>query len=135
MLRVFHTMKRDSEQQTLAAFVKATRTGKGLSLPDVERNSGGLITNGYVWKIENDLVKRPSLKILLALAKGLGIAPEELFHKAGGADQSEEEFRKSRMYLLFEAWQTGSEELKRSIDDMVGMLLTRAEAERNRTHG
>lgn len=70
--------------ETLAEFIKRIRLSKGLTLPDVERQSGGQITNGYVSRIENGQSLNPSVDKLKALAKGLRINESELFDVAQG---------------------------------------------------
>jgi transcriptional regulator with XRE-family HTH domain len=74
----------DKTIETLAEFVKRVRLSKGLTLPDVERQSGGQITNGYVSRIENGQSLNPSVDKLKALAKGLRIKESELFDVAQG---------------------------------------------------
>ena len=70
----------------LAEFVKATRDKKNLSLKEVEKRSGGRISGGYVNLIENGQVVTAAVSVekLKALAKGLGIAEDDLFRIARG---------------------------------------------------
>lgn len=70
--------------ETLADFVRRIRKEKGLSTPDVERQSGFTITDGYVSRIENNGVKNVSPEKLTALAKGLGVTESEVFSIARG---------------------------------------------------
>lgn len=57
-----------------------------LSLKDVEKNSGGEISSGYVSQIENRhvLVGSITLRKLLALAKGLRVSEDLIFAAAQG---------------------------------------------------
>ncbi len=59
--------------ESLADFVRRVRNEKGYSQPEVEKNSGFTITDGYISQIENGYIKNVSPEKLLALAKGLGV--------------------------------------------------------------
>lgn len=69
--------------EDFADFVRRLREEAGLSLKDVERNSGGEISSGYVSQIENRHVLPGSItsQKLRAYAAGLK-APEELIFAA-----------------------------------------------------
>lgn len=69
---------------TLAEFVQRTRNEKGFSLTDVQRQSGGQITDAYVSRIENGHILNVSPKKLQALAKGLQVPEDEIFNIARG---------------------------------------------------
>lgn len=83
----------------LADFVRRVRDEKGYSLEKVQQLSGNKINASYVSRIENGYVSEESVtpKKLQALAKGLGVAEEEIFtvvrgHESSG-DLSLEELR------------------------------------------
>lgn len=80
--KIFSVDSRKAE--TLADYVRRVRKDKGLSTPDVERNSGNQITDGYVSQIENGYIKNVSPEKLRALAKGLEVLEEEIFAVARG---------------------------------------------------
>jgi transcriptional regulator with XRE-family HTH domain len=65
--------------ELLADLVNRLMRDKRLSGYDVERASHGEITQSYVNRIKNGDVKNPTGEKLIALAAGLGIAPDELF--------------------------------------------------------
>lgn len=69
----------------LADYVRRVMEEKHLSAVQVQRNSGGEISDTYVLKIREGKVKRPSLSRLKGLAKGLG-EPEERVMMEAGAD-------------------------------------------------
>ena len=69
----------------LADFVRRVMEEKGLSAVQVQRNSGGEISDTYVLKIRDGKGKRPSLSRLKGLAKGLN-EPEERVMLEAGAD-------------------------------------------------
>jgi transcriptional regulator with XRE-family HTH domain len=70
--------------ESLADYVRRVRSEKRYSLPEVERRSGGLISNAYVSRIENGQAVNPTPEKLKALAKGLGVSEEEIFNVARG---------------------------------------------------
>lgn len=70
--------------ETLAEYVRRVRIDKNLSTGDVSRQSLGAITDTYVNRIENGLVKNVSPEKLQALAKGLGVIESEIFRVARG---------------------------------------------------
>jgi len=57
---------------------------KGLTQKDVQLLSGGKITDGYVASIAIGRASNPSVEKLKALADGLGVDVNELFHVACG---------------------------------------------------
>ncbi len=120
-----------SQPESLADFVRRVRDEKNLSLTDVERQSGGLITNGYVSRIENGFVLNPSPKKLQALAKGLGISEDQIFAAArGNGPQSEDELFRMMLDELYAKRQeaTGSE--REFIDGNIRMLLNEMDRRR-----
>jgi transcriptional regulator with XRE-family HTH domain len=62
---------------------------KGLTQNDVERMSGGRITDGYVASITTNRATNLSVDKLVALADGLGVDADELFHVARGLPEDE----------------------------------------------
>jgi transcriptional regulator with XRE-family HTH domain len=75
-----------AENEDLANFVRRNRNEKRLSLRDVEINSGGTISKGYVGQIENRTVLGQAVtpQKLAALAKGLRVSEDEVFAVARG---------------------------------------------------
>jgi transcriptional regulator with XRE-family HTH domain len=59
---------------------------KGLTQKDVQRKSGGRITDGYVASITTGRATNLSVDKLIALADGLGVDADELFHVASGQE-------------------------------------------------
>jgi len=77
--------------ETLGAFVRRIRIEKRLSCKDVEKRSaryGRAISGAYVNRIENQDKLNPTPDRLVALAKGLGIPPQELLARAAGVVSS-----------------------------------------------
>jgi len=69
----------------LGAYVRRTRTEKGLSLMDVSKRSarfGRPIAGSYINRIENEPKLRPTANRLAALAHGLDVPVEELLAHA-----------------------------------------------------
>lgn len=81
--------------ETLGEFVKRIREANKWSTRDVERQSGGEISNGYINLIETGNSKNPSPKKLKALAKGLRLDPEAfnpaIYQIAANSELSEKE--------------------------------------------
>lgn len=69
-------------KEKLADYVSRVMKQKQLKLRDVERRSGGDITNGYISGIINSRINNVSLGKLKALAKGLEVDIYELFSAA-----------------------------------------------------
>ncbi len=68
----------------LGEYVKRVMKLKGLTQKDVQRMSGGRITDGYVASITTGRARNLSVDKLRALADGLGVDADELFHIACG---------------------------------------------------
>ena len=68
----------------LGEYVKRVMKLKGLTQKDVQRMSGGRITDGYVASITTGRARNLSVDKLRALADGLGVDTDELFHVACG---------------------------------------------------
>lgn len=68
----------------LGEYVKRVMKLKGLTQKDVQRLSGRRITDGYVASITTGRATNLSVDKLIALADGLGVDANELFHVACG---------------------------------------------------
>lgn len=71
----------------LSEYVKRVMKLKGLTQKDVQKMSGGRITDGYVASITTGRAKNLSVDKLMALADGLGVDTDELFHVACGVKE------------------------------------------------
>jgi transcriptional regulator with XRE-family HTH domain len=71
-------------EEDLSGYVRGILSQKRLSFRDVQRRSGGRITQGYVGAIVNGRYANPSVEKLKALAAGLGESEEEVFRVARG---------------------------------------------------
>jgi transcriptional regulator with XRE-family HTH domain len=83
----------DSKGKTgLGDYVRSAMKRKGLTLRDIERNSGGRITDGYVSGIINGEAKNLTVEKLKALSAGLGVDVVDLFEAAcGNFDQAKQQ--------------------------------------------
>jgi len=112
------------EDEDLAAYVRRVRTEKELSTQQVEDRSGGKISRGYISQIEGRHSINPTPQKLLALAAGLGIPSAPLFElvrtKRGGVADN---FRNSKLYLLYERAKNSNPQTRRFIEQQVEMLL------------
>src|SRR6266852_6206395 len=79
----------------LGEYVKRVMKLKGLTQKDVQRMSGGRITDGYVASITTGRARNLSVDKIAALADGLGVDTDELFHIACGTAEDFDESRKS----------------------------------------
>ena len=68
----------------LSEYVKRVMKLRGLTQKDVERMSGGRITAAYVGSITTGRAGNPSVDKIKALAAGLGVDVDDLFHVACG---------------------------------------------------
>ena len=87
--------------KTLSEFIRTTRQERKLSAGDVERNSGGRISDAYVLRIENGHVANVSPEKLDALADGLGIPADDIYRVARGLPA---EKPKDRLEILAETF-------------------------------
>ena len=72
------------EKNGLGEYVKRVMKLKGLTQKDVQRMSGQRITDGYVASITTGRASNLSVDKLVALADGLGVDANDLFHVACG---------------------------------------------------
>jgi len=77
-----------SARRNLSEYVKRVMKLKGLTQKDVERMSGGRITAAYVGSITTGRADNLSVEKVQALAEGLGVELDELFHIACGLTQA-----------------------------------------------
>jgi len=82
-------------RRDLGEYVKRVMKLKGLTQKDVQRVSGGRITDGYVASISIGRACNPSVDKLKALADGLGVDMDELFHVACGLPEDMDDQGKS----------------------------------------
>ena len=73
-----------AKKDGFAEYVKRVMKLKGLTQKDVQRLSGGRITDGYVASITTGRARNLSVDKIAALAEGLGVDTDELFHVASG---------------------------------------------------
>ncbi len=74
------------EQKTpaeLGAYLKDLRDAAGLTLREVEEQTGGIVKNGYLSQIEKGLINKPSPGILFELAEVFGVSYRVLLIYAG----------------------------------------------------
>jgi transcriptional regulator with XRE-family HTH domain len=74
--------------EELSEYIKRVMREKKLSLRDVQKGSGGKITQGYVGAIVKGIYANPSIQKLKALARGLGVDEEEVFRVARGVPKA-----------------------------------------------
>src|SRR5947209_2606346 len=105
-----------SRQESLDQYARRVIKEKGLSLSDVERRSGGSISDSYVCGIINGNVGSLTITKLKALALGLGVPEDELFAVARGqSPQDNQEFWESTFASLFDKYKHLSDEDKKEV--------------------
>lgn len=80
---------RRAGKEKLADYVRRVVKQKQLKLREVEKRSGGEITNGYISGIITGRISNVSVSKLQALAKGLEVDVHELFSAAVGGSSKE----------------------------------------------
>lgn len=73
--------------ETLSEYIKKVVKQKDLKLRDIERNSEGKITNGYISGIVNGKITNLSVDKLKALALGLDVDAHDIFAAALGEER------------------------------------------------
>ena len=84
-------------RETLSQYVKRVMRQKDINQHDIERNCEGEITNSYVSKIMRGIVKNLTADKTVALAKGMGVSPFEVFAAMCGEPIREEEVLDARV--------------------------------------
>jgi transcriptional regulator with XRE-family HTH domain len=74
--------------EKLREYVRSVMAQKGLSVPDIAKQSGGTIKASYIFDILSGKTKYISVDKLNALALGLGVDSVELFKVASGYSPS-----------------------------------------------
>lgn len=72
--------------QALGQYLRELRGDRRLSLRDVERATGGVVSNAYLSQLEQGKRLEPGPKYLAALARVYDVPVQLLFEKAGYAD-------------------------------------------------
>jgi transcriptional regulator with XRE-family HTH domain len=115
-----------SDQNSLCKYVRRILKEKKLLLSEVNQRSGGLISESYISSITKGKVGDLTVGKLLALARGLGVAEEEIIAVASGAMSKDDyRFQESEFAMLFYSYREFSDEDKRE----VFMLLKLVERE------
>ena len=78
-------------QKHLCRYVGQVMKAKSLSAREVAERSGDAITSGYVTGIRKGIAENPSVDKIMALAKGLGVDPFELFAIGCGLQERQAE--------------------------------------------
>ena len=75
--------ERRNTGSTLGSYLASIRVAKGLTLRQVEQETGRKVSNAYLSQLEHGRISRPSPNILYSLAKVYGVAYNLLMKKAG----------------------------------------------------
>ena len=110
---------------TLDEMLKRARTEKELSLRDVERATGGKISNGYLSLLENGEVKQPNPLYLHELARVYGISYAELMRHAGYVAPQAAAGASSPSGLAFSGAEDLTTEERREVENFIGYVRSR----------
>ena len=75
----------ESTTESLRDCIARIMKEKGLRVRDIRRRSESSITESYISEILKGVATNPSIEKLVALGRGLGIDPVELFKVASGS--------------------------------------------------
>jgi transcriptional regulator with XRE-family HTH domain len=70
-------------KSSLGKYLATVRTGRDMTLRQVEEATNRIVSNAYLSQIENDHIRQPSPNILLALADLYGVDYANLMERAG----------------------------------------------------
>jgi transcriptional regulator with XRE-family HTH domain len=90
-------------QESLSDYVRRIKHTKNLTLNQIEKNSKGEISKGYVHDIIKEKVTNPSVAKLQALAKGLNVEANEIIAIARGKALDSESAFAARFSSLLES--------------------------------
>jgi transcriptional regulator with XRE-family HTH domain len=112
-----------SGQESLDQYVRRVIKEKGLSLSDVERRSGGTISDSYVCGIINGNVGSLTIAKLKALAQGLGVPEDEVFAVARGrSPKDNQDFLESTFASLYSKYKDLSEDDKKEVFKLLEVI-------------
>jgi transcriptional regulator with XRE-family HTH domain len=112
-----------TRHEGLDQYVRRILKEKGLSLSEVERRSGGSISDSYVCGIINGNVGSLTIAKLKALALGLGVPEDEVFAVARGVSPKDnQEFQESTFALLYYKYKELSDEDKGEVIKFIEVL-------------
>jgi transcriptional regulator with XRE-family HTH domain len=75
---------------TLSEYLKGQIKEKNLTAKEIERRSGGKVTDTHIGAILAGKTKNPTVKIIVGLAEGLDVDPVEVFKVATGVGVHQE---------------------------------------------
>lgn len=102
---------KDETTPELGKYLKDIRNSRGHSLRDVERLTGGKISNGYLSQLENGDIARPSAVMLHRLAGAYGVDYGHLMERAGFITESEAPMNRAATSVLGELTPDEEEQL------------------------
>lgn len=106
---------------SLQTFLIKKMNELGLSGYQIERRSGGAITQSYFNRIKNGEVRDPSISKLKAIARGMGIAEHEIIAAASDTDMSEQ-ITHSRLASINFAYDGMPQEKRHKADYLIELL-------------
>jgi transcriptional regulator with XRE-family HTH domain len=112
-----------SNQESLDKYVRRILKEKGLSISDVNQRSEGRISEGYICGIAKGKVGDLTVGKLLALARGLGVADEEIIAVASGILlKDKNRFQESEFAILYQRYIELPDDDKREVIMLLKMI-------------
>ncbi len=74
----------------LKEYIEIQMAEKNISAKEIERRSGGDVTDTHIGSIRSGKSNNPTLKVMLGIAKGLEVDPIEVFKAAAGVEEEKE---------------------------------------------
>jgi len=102
---------KESSTPELGKYLKDIRNSRGYSLREVERLTGGKISNGYLSQLENGDIARPSAVMLHRLAGAYGVDYADMMERAGFVGESQAPANRAATSVLGELTPDEEEQL------------------------
>ena len=118
-------------EQTLGGLLRQRRGELGLSLRDVEQQTG--LSNGYLSLLEHDKVKQPKPPVLHKLAEAFGLPYTQLMGLAGYVatlDEKHEARSNHRPVVAFKGAEKLSLEQRDEVQDFINFKLRQLQRKR-----
>lgn len=107
---------------TISEFIRQQLQKSGLSQHDVERRSGGRITNSYLSKLLSGAASNLTVEKLKALADGLGVTHAEIADIAFNLDNLAQDPEEAEFFSLLQRYKHLSPEQKLELRALLEMV-------------
>jgi len=124
-------------EENLSDFLRASREASGLTLRQVQEQTGGVVKNGYLSQMENGAIGLPSPAILWQLANVYGLDYGDLLVRAGHRVPKEQVLDREQAIegLPLHALRNLDEHERRELIDFIAYLQQRKKRAASRRRG